>query len=241
MKKNLSKILIFPIFLIIFGNLSMEKTFAQSCAIASGPITEMTDYAKNLQNELSEILKDAQSKNLTCEEKSKPDVSKIFDAAHAEIWAHEQIKTDFLYSTQVGFKSDTKQSVRRDEKFFLNLEKNVEEVADKLAEMCALDSTRSKHLQEIIIEIETLHTGFQKAALGAPLTDFEGIRANNTKVIEAVSKAYHPSQTNSSENNTEKEKSFFDSLKGILNLGAKKDDALSTWRKAIALLRGGGN
>ena len=81
MKKNLSKILIFPIFLIIFGNLSMEKTFAQSCAIAGGPITEMTDYAKNLQSELSEILKDAQSKNLTCEGKSPQDVSKVFGAA----------------------------------------------------------------------------------------------------------------------------------------------------------------
>ena len=241
MKKNLSKILIFPIFLIIFGNLSMEKTFAQSCAIASGPITEMTDYAKNLQNELSEMLKEAQSKNPTCEGKSKPDVSKIFDAAHAEIWAHEQIKTDFLYSTQVGFKSDTKRSVRRDEKFFLNLEKNVEEVADKLTEMCALDSERSKHLQQIIIEIETLHTGFQKAALGMPLTVFEGIRENNVKVAEAVSKAYHPSQTNSCENKTEKEKSVLESLKSIMNLGGKMDDALSTWRKAIALLRGDGN
>ena len=107
--------------------------------------------------------------------------------------------------------------------------------------MCALDSERSKHLQQIIIEIETLHTGFQKAALGTPLTVFEGIRENNVKVAEAVSKAYHPSQTNSCENKTEKEKSVLESLKSIMNLGGKMDDALSTWRKAIALLRGGGN
>lgn len=40
---------------------------------------------------------------------------------------------------------------------------------------------------------------------------------------------------------TPSQKSFGDTLKNALNLGAKKEDALSTWRRAIALIRGGGN
>lgn len=96
-------------------------------------------------------------------------------------------------------------------------------------------------LRGLIRENQNLRNAYQKAAIGAPVTNFSHLKSDSVSVVEAMNSAYHPNAVVSCQNNTKSEKTFAETLKSALNFGAKKEDSLSTWRRAIALIRGGGN
>lgn len=96
----------------------------------------------------------------------------------------------------------------------------------------------------MIQEVQLLKRVYQNTAIGSPdnaLKSFAGIREENKGVADAITQAYSPEQTVSCVDNSATQQSFTETIKNITNLGAKKEDALSTWRKAIALIQGGGD
>ena len=114
-------------------------------------------------------------------------------------------------------------------------------MVENLVHQCAVDGDTTIKLRALIRENQNLRNAYQKAAIGAPVTNFSAFRTDFISVIEAMNSAYHPNAVVSCQNNTKSEKSFGETLKSVLNFGAKKEDSLSTWRKAIAMIRGGGN
>lgn len=165
MKKNLKKfftlLILYPVFWIFQG----EEIFAETntCIIKSGPIKEMTDYANNLNKQLSKIAANA-PKNNSCNTVTSS-AHLVFDAAYADIKAMNHIFTDFRYNMQSVRNGGKNPFVKRDEKFFQNLEKNIEKTAENLGKTCSLDDQTRKSLHTLIIEVQTLRNAYQRSAL----------------------------------------------------------------------------
>lgn len=215
---------------------------APTCAISGGPITEFSEYQKRLQAEFSEILSAAKSANPNCSTKSiAGNASFVFDAAMAEMKAMNSFKTDFQYNFNYAMKGDKNTAVKRDERIFETLENRVEMTATQLSQSCGFTSENAGKLITITKEIYTLKELYQNTALGNHPSNFDGIRTSNHDIARAITGAYSPQATVSCNNNSQDQKSFSESLKSALNFGASKENALSTWKKAIALIRGGGD
>lgn len=129
----------------------------------------------------------------------------------------------------------------RDGKIFENIETKIDHAAEQLAKICGFNDENRIKLKSMIIELHLLKNAFQKTALGTPPTQTRGIRAENIPVFEAITRAYHPSATTSCNNGSAANKNFAETLKNMMNVGGKMEDALSTWRRGLALLRGGGD
>lgn len=89
------------------------------------------------------------------------------------------------------------------------------------------------------MEVQTLQNAYQNAALGTPLDNFSGIRADNIELAKNIETNYHPNKTQSCIPTDKNQQKFGESLKNMINIGGKMDDSLSTWRRAIALIQGG--
>lgn len=213
-----------------------------TCAVSDGPIKEFSEYQNRLQKDFFEILSSAKSANPNCNAKSiAGNASFVFDAAMAEMKAMKSFKTDFQYNFQYAMKGDKNTAVKRDEKIFETLENRVEMTATQLSQSCGFTSENAGKLITITKEIYTLKELYQNTALGNHPTNFDGIRESNHDIAVAITQAYNPQATVSCNNNSKDQKSFSESLKSAFNFGASKENALSTWKKAIALIRGGGN
>lgn len=75
--------------------LSISPTFANNCSLANGPIEELSQYAKNIDNELSEIFTKAQKNKSQCGVNFSQKASRIFDTAYADLSAMQHTFTDF--------------------------------------------------------------------------------------------------------------------------------------------------
>lgn len=242
MKKYYFSHLSFLLLFLFFGFFHSEKIFAAEaqCAIQSGPIKELTEYGKRIQTELSNISATALKSNPSCNNRPRISVSGVFDAAYADIIAFKHIQVDFAYNAKIAFQGNAKSAIRRDEKFFDTIEKNIEKTTEKLSNSCALDDATLRSLHDMIIEVQMMKSAYQSTAIGKSVTDFTGIRSENIATATAMSQAYSPAQTVNCSSNSKTEKKFGETLKSALSTGGKMDKALESWRKAIALIRGGG-
>lgn len=102
--------------------------------IASGPIQELGDYRARIDNELSEMIR--ATGNNSCRPGIRERADIIFEAAYSDLSALQGVVTDFAYNTKVSFKSDTYSGVRRDEKYFDQIEKRIGQAAESLAARC---------------------------------------------------------------------------------------------------------
>lgn len=242
-KKN-TKIFLLPFFLFGASFLAAPTLYAaneNSCAISWGPIKEFSEYQTALNATLSKMVSESKNNSANCN-KNLEQASMIFDAAQADISAMWWFMSDFNYNIKYAMKGDRNTAVSRDIKIFDQLEKRVENTATQLANSCGFSGWNGEKLVAIAKEIYLLKQLYQQTALGNAPTDFSGISGDKGRnLAAAITQAYSPSQTISCSNNqTKSQKPFSETLKNAFNFWAKKEDALSTWRKAIALIRGGG-
>lgn len=231
-----SSLLLFGFFFFMIFS-SPKTTFAQTCEIENGPIKELSEYSQNISKELSEIAQ--KSSGWKCENNISQQASRVFDLAYADLSAIKHTLTDFQYNTIITARWNPRSAVLRDEKIFKQIEKVIENTTERIAANCGLNTENRKQIKEIIIETNILKEAFQKAAIGSISTSSEWIRPKYQNVFKRITEAYHPANTNSCNNDSLSAKDFWKTMKWMLNLWGKLDDSLSTWRKALALLRGG--
>ncbi len=147
----------------------MNTTFANTntCAIQSGPIPEMTTYAKTINTELSEIL--TKSPKQQCN--IKQSAYEIFEAARASIPAMEHTFTDFRYNFNSVTNGGKNKFVQRDEKFFDNIEKRISQTVEQMANSCQLNDENREQLYAMIVEAQSLRNAYRRAAIGSPITN----------------------------------------------------------------------
>lgn len=189
-------------FLNFFGIFSVPTTFANMCAIEGGPIPEMTQYAQQINAELSEILSQSSKKECGIMQNAYS----IFEAARADISAMEYTFTDFRYNMNSVTNGGTNIFVKRDEKFFDTIEKRIEKTIDQLANSCQLNRENREQLRAMIVETQTLRNAYRRAALGSPLVQSTGIREKNVELVEKISSAYSPSAISACVPNTNAQK-----------------------------------
>lgn len=235
MKKLHSQFLAFIFTLGILGHFGIEKTFANACVIQGGPIPEMTAYAQKINTELTQLV--ANSPKNECS--IKQSAYDVFEAARADISAMKHTVTDFRYNINSVTNGGKNAFVKRDEKFFDTIEKRISDTVDQMANSCQLDADNRKQLHDMIIETQTFRHIYRSTAIGSPVTTAEGIRQENSQLIEKISQAYNPNATVACVPNSSTQKGFLEKLKSSINLGASLDASLSTWREALDLARGG--
>lgn len=161
--------------------------------------------------------------------------------AYADISAMQHTFTDFAYNTKIAAQGNSRSAVLRDGKIFEKIEDTIEKTSENLARQCALNDANRNTLKNMLVELHIMKNAFQKTALGTPPADAKGIRSQNKKAFDAIIRAYHPNATKTCENTSDQSKDMAKSLKSLFQIGGKLEDSLSTWRKALALIRGGGN
>lgn len=200
----------------------------------------MTDYSQRINQEMSEIITQARASNPSCKD-GHYSARSIKNTATAGVSAYQQIASNFRFQTRVALKGDNPQEIVRDQEFFRTVRKNFEQSLKELDSFCGITSNNSEQLIGIYKEILTLEVAYERAAIGEPLVNSPNIRAGNNTLVQKISQAYSPEQASVCKNNSPEQKRFEETLKDVLNLGGKMDDALSTWRKALALFAGGGS
>lgn len=221
--------------------LSSEQLFAsESCSIASGPIKELSAYNAKINWELNAIVSEASKNHPTCWANISQQASRVFDTAYADISAMQYTLTDFEFNTKLTAKGNVRSPILRDIKIFASIEKRIETTAETLANHCGFDDSNRAKLHDMIVEVNALKNTYQQTVLWTPNNSNPWIRSENASVAEAIKSGYNPAATQVCDATDPAVTNFKAKLQNLLNIGGKMDDALSTWRRGLALIRGGG-